>query len=218
MKSTGNDIVALASVNQERTLQPQFYSQILSVSEQEQYQQAETSKILFQVYVWLLWSVKESAYKYLKRHQPELVFAPTKITVSDIEAYTPGVENWEGSGDYESYRGRVSYQSDTLYFRSKISADWIVTVVNDTDNFDSVYWGVKEIGSPNNESHSSEARAFLLNKLQTFYPGQLQIIKSDIGYPVVLQDGKELSVPASLAHDGAFVGYSIAPQPPKGGV
>jgi phosphopantetheinyl transferase (holo-ACP synthase) len=214
LKSTGNDIVALASVNQERTLQTRFYSQILSVSEQAQYQQSEILKIPFWIYVWLLWSVKESAYKYLKRHQPELEFAPTKTIVSDIGAYTPGAENWEGIDDYESYQGRVSYQSETLYFRSKISADWIVTVVNDTDNFDNIYWGVKEIANSDNASRSSEVRVFLLRKLQTFYPGQLQISKSGIGYPVVLHDGEELPVPVSLAHDGGFVGYSIAPPTP----
>ena len=67
MISTGNDIVALGLINKQRTCEPRFYSKILSASEQALYHQSEFTALPFEHYVWLLWSVKESTYKFLKR-------------------------------------------------------------------------------------------------------------------------------------------------------
>ena len=64
MISAGNDIAALAKVNKERIPQPRFYSKILSDSERALYHQPQLTILPFENYVWLLWSVKESVYKY----------------------------------------------------------------------------------------------------------------------------------------------------------
>jgi phosphopantetheinyl transferase (holo-ACP synthase) len=213
--STGNDIVALGSVNIERTSEFRFYSKILSASEQALYQQPHLSQIPFAHYVWLLWSVKESAYKYLKKHLPELLFSPTKIIVEDIkEPLTPpdnygDALHWGSFNDAgEFYTGKVVYGSYVLYFRSKMSREWIASVVSTTEGFENVHWGIRSISHAGHENQSKEARALLLNKLSAFYPGNFSIEKSEAGYPIVLRDDMATQIAASLAHDDVFVAYS----------
>jgi phosphopantetheinyl transferase (holo-ACP synthase) len=213
--STGNDIVALRSVNNERTSEYRFYSKILSASEQALYQQPSIAQIPFGHYVWLLWSVKESAYKYLKRSMPDLLFSPTKIVIVDISVPKNGGDDKPASLTWDStenagefYTGKAVYGDSCIYFRSMISTEWIASVVNSTEDFKGVHWGIRYISHAGHAHQSKEARALLLKKISSFTPGELQIKKSPVGYPVILNQGIDTQIAASLAHDGAFVAYS----------
>ena len=215
MKSAGNDIVALRTVNKQRTLQSRFYSQILCAAEQELYQQPIVATMPFEHYVWLSWSVKESVYKYLKRTITDLVFSPTKIVIEymntpDASSMVSGNAHWENNGFGETfYTGKANYGSHIFYFRSKISEEWIATVVNDEEHFENVYWGVQSINETGYDHQSKAARALLLNKLSAFFPGHLRIEKSIVGYPVILQGKQYIPIPVSLAHDDHFVACSF---------
>src|SRR5665647_678747 len=216
MKSAGNDIVALLSVNKQRTAQFRFYSQILSAPEQALYNQPPFADIPFENYVWLLWSVKESAYKYIKRILPDLVFSPTKIVIQYITIPSDPLmtafknTHWENNGNKEEfYSGILIYASYVLYFRSKISEDWIATVVNDDENFDNVYWGIQSIEDESYYHQSKAARTLLLRRLNSFFPGDLWVKKSPVGYPVILKGIQNMHIPASLSHDDRFVAYSF---------
>ncbi|MGZ3833295.1 MAG: 4'-phosphopantetheinyl transferase family protein, partial [Mucilaginibacter sp.] len=99
MISTGNDIVALKTINIARTKQQNFYRKIISASEKDLYDRQISDKLPFDVFVWLLWSVKESGYKYLQRITPELVFSPTKIIITQLALPADNfVEQFEGRG------------------------------------------------------------------------------------------------------------------------
>ncbi len=216
MKSTGNDIVALKYVDTERTTRYRFYSKILSDSEQALYYQPQFEEMPFENYIWLLWSVKESAYKYLKRIIPGLIFSPTKFIIQNITIPgRPGVtelENnqWENTGYVdEFYSGKVIYGTEFFCFRSKINEDWVATVVNDNEHFDNVYWGVQSIDDAGYYHQSKAARTLLLNKLNFFFQDDFQIKKSPFGYPVILKGIQNMHIPASLAHDDHFVAYSF---------
>lgn len=214
MKSTGNDIVALKLVDKERTNQFRFYSKILSASEQELYNQYQLKAFSFEHYVWLLWSVKESAYKYLKRLTPGLLFSPTKIIIQQIQpSVSPNkpVSNFIDDGisiSQKNYCGKFTYNGQSLYFRSAINEEWIASMVSDTEDLDNVCWGVGRVVNSDNESRSAGARAMLLAQLNSRLPGVLHIEKSAVGYPVILQNGDVTGTVASLAHDGPFVGYA----------
>ena len=82
MISAGNDIVALNVIDIQRTQSPAFYAKFITPTEFELYNPNEITLINF---VWLLWSAKESAYKYLKRINSELIFAPIKIKVVSLD-------------------------------------------------------------------------------------------------------------------------------------
>lgn len=221
MSSTGNDIIALKAVDKQRMNHIRFYSKILSDSEQAIYYRRELTEMPFENFVWLLWSVKESVYKYLKRKAPGLVFSPTKIIIQRIDPpYGRPVTKFEGTqwessntGSCEEfYKGIALFESRIFYFRSKIHAELISTVVNDDENFENIWWGIKLIDHPGYNNQSIAVRAFVLNKLNFLFSGDkdnLHIEKSPLGYPIVLKGAEEMKIPVSLAHHDHFIAYSF---------
>ena len=213
MTSTGNDIVALKAIDIARTKQPNFYKKILSVSEKELYDQQFAGKIPLENFVWLLWSIKESAYKFLQRITPDLVFSPTRTIVSQIVS-PAGNETikLEGCGfdDDNVYTALVTFGDDTLYSCSIIDEEFIFSIVNQGDSFEYTCWGIKLIDSPEREYQSKAVREFLMERLNVLFPNSdLQIGKSRHSYPVILRDRVEIELPVSLAHHDRYVGYSF---------
>lgn len=236
MSSAGNDIVALAAIDKQRTHHSRFYSKILTDAERALFDGLRPGAMPFENFVWLLWSIKESVYKYLKRTEPELVFSPTRIDIRRIDlpgspalgalrpfptdpsqsaTATPEQMQWEnreaGAGN-ESYRGLAFFQSRLFYFRSRIHPDFIMTVVNETENFENIWWGVQSIGHSDYIHQSMAVRAFALNKLNAVLSGgreNLQIGKSPLGYPFLLKDTREMNIPLSFAHHANFVAYAF---------
>ncbi|MEO8884552.1 MAG: 4'-phosphopantetheinyl transferase superfamily protein [Mucilaginibacter sp.] len=217
MKSTGNDIVALNAIDIRRTKSSRFYSKFLNVAEQALYQQTQAD-IPFEKFVWLLWSVKEAAYKYYKRHDAGLMFSPIKFVVQQVNfpaghALTPftGIY-WDSEHNTENYiTGSIVYGSEQLYFRAKLHPELITTVVSQDEQFENVYWGFQLVEHTDHEHQSREAIAFSLIKLSSVLGiADLNIAKSEIGYPVVLDGGTPLDVALSFAHHERFVGYSFA--------
>lgn len=232
MSSAGNDIVALKVIDKQRTNHNRFYSKILSDAEQSFYCRQAGAEMPFEHFVWLSWSIKESVYKYLKRTEPGLIFAPTKIIILQIDVPygRPPVKfegrQWERRDPGSCgglYQGSALYDSRIFHFRSKIRAEFISTIVNDTDNFENIWWGIKQIGHPDYAHQSASVRAFVLNKLNFILSGNkhnknedLRIGKSPLGHPVVLKGAEEMNIPVSLAHHDHFIAYSflLAPHSP----
>jgi phosphopantetheinyl transferase (holo-ACP synthase) len=214
MISTGNDIIALKTINIARTKQQKFYRKIISASEKDLYDRQLSDNLPLDVFVWLLWSVKESVYKYLQRITPELVFSPTKIISNQLVLPACNfVEQFEGRGFNEDsvYKGVVSFGEHALYSRSVISEEFIFSVVNGTDDFRHIRWGIQLIHSSDADAQSKAVRGFLIKALSPLLPGSdLLVDKSPHGYPIILKDGVEIALPVSLAHHGHYVGYSIA--------
>jgi phosphopantetheinyl transferase (holo-ACP synthase) len=217
MMGTGNDIVSLDAINITRTIQPAFYSKILADEEITYYRHNCRHIIPLENYVWLLWSVKESAYKYLQRFNPGLKFTPIKFIVSGLcPPILFSIENFnhtkEGKGfDAENtWGGVVTYVSNTLYFKSIIYTDVLLSAVNSTENFNHVYWGLQRINNADPANQSAAVRTFLLNKLhQVLTIKNSQIGKNEIGIPVLLKRDKEIQIAISLSHHEFFVGYSF---------
>jgi phosphopantetheinyl transferase (holo-ACP synthase) len=218
MVSTGNDIVAIASINAIRTQEPVFYKKILSETEILQYQQEYNRLIPFVNYVWLLWSIKEAAYKCLQRFDPGLVFSPTKFIVNDLTCALKPLSqpcnglNIEQKGfeDGTVHTSRVTHGKNILWSRSTFYADVVHSVVNNAESFDSVNWGIKTIESTDAKNQSEAVRVFLINKLKTVFVGeQLHVSKSDHGVPVILHGQKQIPVLVSFSHHKQFVAYSF---------
>ncbi|MDB4926046.1 4'-phosphopantetheinyl transferase superfamily protein [Mucilaginibacter sp.] len=209
MKSAGNDIVALNVIDKQRTCQPVFYSKFITPFELALYHQPQMA---FEIFVWLLWSVKESAYKYLKRGDANLVFSPSKIIVQDIEVSREfRSDRWEGDQSVGMFfKGNVLYDTHTLYFKSIIYDEFVATVVNGENNFQYVYWGVQLIDKSDSVSQSENVRLFVLNKLNSLFPNYaLSIDKGPAGYPILFNDGKEMDIPISFSHHNRYVSYSF---------
>ena len=216
MKSAGNDIVALNAINIQRSKNTRFYSKFLTVAEQALYQQTPAD-IPLPSFVWLLWSVKEAAYKYLKRHDAGLVFSPIKLVITQVNippdfTLTPfaGIY-WDSQNANEHFiTGAISCGKQQLYFRSKLHHEFVATIVDADEDFENVYWGVQLIEEANHKQQSREVREFTLIKLQCVLGiTNLQIKNSVIGYPVVLEGGTPLDIDVSFAHHNLFVAYSF---------
>ena len=213
MISTGNDIVAFKAINIARTSQQNFYRKVLSDSEKSLYDQQFSERLPFAHFVWLFWSIKESVYKYLQRITPALVFSPTRIIINELEM--PGnntIQVFEGRdfNDKIVYKGVVEFGAHKLYSRSIISEDFIFSVVNHTDNFERVLWGIRSIDSSEPDHQSDAVRTFAIAMMNSLFPGaELKIDKNLHRIPVLLKNGIEIPVPVSLAHHDHYVAYSF---------
>ena len=137
MISIGNDIIALKTIDIPRTRSFRFYSKILSVPEQQLYQEQFTT-IPFELFVWLLWSVKESVYKCLQRHEAQLFFSPIKIELSRLIVpsipspyFNEELKN-TGFADNECFCSEVVFESRLFYARSVIYGDEVINTVAQT--------------------------------------------------------------------------------------
>ena len=201
MISVGNDIIALDIIDAGRTIQPVFYSRILDPAEAAMY--AELSPLPFEQYVWLLWSIKESVYKCIKRVQPELRFSPRKIIVRQIDRS-------------DTYRSLVYFNSIPFYAESRVNDKFISTLATNDAGFDRICWDVQQIAQTDPESQSQHVRSALLDRLQSFFPGdRLQIEKADAGFPVLVKNSTAVDLPISFSHHYNLVFYSfISPSSP----
>ncbi|HEX5150385.1 MAG TPA: 4'-phosphopantetheinyl transferase superfamily protein [Parafilimonas sp.] len=214
MISTGNDIVVLECTDTERTKQTKFYSRILSEGEIELFKSNSFQTLSFENFVWLAWSVKESVYKFHGRSHPHTLFAPTKIKIKEI--LLPLKQNGldlsdtiEGISldDRTCYSCEVNFDLLTFYTRSFVTGKLIFTVANNTECFDSVHWGIKEISDDAYIMQSREVRSFVVSKLcKIFLSNDISIEKAARGYPVIAQ---QKHIPLSFSHHGKFVGYAF---------
>ncbi len=218
MISIGNDIISLNAINPDRTKQVRFYSKIVSPSELKLYYTEEFSGISFENFVWLLWTVKESVYKFQKRNSHNLKFSPVKIGIETIDfpkkRSIGKFKNLEFNQDSfykeEFHTGTARFGNNIFYFKSIINEELISTIVSNDENFENTRWGFKSIDGNNYESQSKEVRTFALNELKTIFPkNSFNIRKHNVGYPVLLSEGKDTNIPLSFTHHGRFVGYSF---------
>ncbi len=213
MISTGNDIVALKAINISRTKQQNFYRKIITDAEKALYNKQFSDKIPFEQFVWLLWTIKESVYKYLQRINPGLVFSPTRIVIGQIEPPNynhMSIFESRGFNEQSVYKAIAKFGPHTLYARSIVTEDFIFSVVNHINSFEQVLWGIKPIDSSDPVHQSKAVRAFTIAMLKSLLPdAELEVGKSVHGYPILLKNGIEIPVPISLAHHDHFVAYSF---------
>jgi hypothetical protein len=152
----------------------------------------------FSSFIWLLWSIKESAYKYVSRSNPQLIFAPLMFQVSRL--------TWS----VDCYEGTVRYDDLVLHSRSYlVPGEAILSIVDVHADFCRVRWGVRVIGDPNYASQSRQVRTFALGSLARDLPGtNLRIVKSPDGPPEVWENDHVLDIPISLAHHDKYVAWS----------
>ena len=213
MISTGNDIVALKAINVARTKQQNFYSKIITETEKALYDEQFSDRLPFEQFIWLAWSVKESVFKYLQRLNPELVFSPSQIKIRELEPPSAkGISHFEGR-DFNKgtvYEGVIDYSPHIFYSRTIITDDFIFSVVNHTNNFEKVLWGIKRIDSTDADDQSKAVRAFALAMLNTLFPdSELEVDKNRYSCPIILKNDVEIPVPISLAHHDYWVTYSF---------
>ena len=212
MQSAGNDIVDLQLIDVDRTNQSRFFSKILSLTEQAE----APVNLPFEHYVWMLWTVKESAYKYFKRLIPELVFSPAKINISRLSPPTTVLQTNTGQlcetgiNATNCFTGIAESGAGTVFFRSIITPQFIATIVNNEAGFANVYWGIRQTQLLNANQQSIAVRELAGPSIQAVLGcNDLYFEKSKAGYPVLFCNRQPTGVPVSFAHHGCFVSYSF---------
>jgi len=219
--SAGNDIIDLKEINAGRTKEERFYKKFITGPETLLYSQPQLAGIPFECFVWMLWSIKESVYKFMQRHNPGLIFSPSKIQVEEISNpvgfinspdISPAFEA-QGFNHINTYNGIISAGADSFYSRSVIGTDYIFSVINNTMAFNHIYWGIKLI-APGDASHqSATVREFLLAKVGAVLGADhLHLHKNAGGCPVLFAGESEINVPVSLTHHGRYVAYAFPGQ------
>lgn len=202
MISTGNDIVSLERINIKRTNEYRFYSKIAGTSEQELFHFVQ-SQIPFAHYVWLLWSVKESAYKYFKRLDAQVNFSPLKFVVTEIH-FDKSNERTKN----KFFTGCTTFQQRELFFISEYNDSFLHSVVHATNNFDTVFAGHTTLQSDLYEHQSLAATQLLQKGFSNHFNQLIHVKKNEAGCPEIIFDEKKSAIPVSISHDGFFVGYS----------
>ncbi len=147
----------------------------------------------------MLWSVKESVYKYVKRIEPTLIFSPTRIVATRLE----NVRSF--------YTASVSLAGAVYYTRSYITHDYINTIASADKDFPGVQQGLRVIDKEDYAHQSAAVRSLLKGRLDAVFPGTLWTIEKGVeGYPLLFKDDKPSGIAVSFAHHGRFVGYSYA--------
>lgn len=191
----GNDIVDLQRASCDSNWQRLGYLQkICSDSEINSiYDSSEPNKL-----VWLYWSMKETAYKYINRVLKHRFYNPVKLYCS--------IEHMSGN----NVIGKVQFGDMIILTSSLITADYISTFTRNSI-LDS--HNVTQLIMPfDQEEHGLAMRRTILSYLwyQSMQkPSRFSIIKDDHGIPSLLNEQKQMTFPISMSYHGRFCSFIL---------
>ncbi len=146
---------------------------------------------------WLLFAVKESALKALRRSDPALVFSPPRFEVQ--------IEH----EDSRRCAGFVVHANDRLHFAVRRSDSLLHAVAwRDDVSVADAFSGVARVGRT--ESPGAAARRFACARLASRLAASPQAlaIDRDQRRPIVLHAGRPLDATLSLSHHGRLVSFA----------
>ncbi|GAB3806224.1 hypothetical protein GCM10028819_41150 [Spirosoma humi] len=191
----GNDIVDLAQARQDSNWRRKgFLDKVFTHHEQQLIHDAADPDRM----VWLLWSMKESAYKVAVRRTKKRNFAPAKLACSlnDVTESTA-----EGTVfHFEGYRTR-----------SLISSQYIATVALAATTALPYSQAIIPFKTTDYQSHHDLIRQSIRQHSSAFFPAsgqKIHIGKDSLGVPV-LTIGDSATVPISISHHGHYGAYAI---------
>ncbi|MDH4016507.1 MAG: 4'-phosphopantetheinyl transferase superfamily protein [Actinomycetota bacterium] len=204
----GNDVVDLADVDADAsTYSSRFDDRVFTADEQRWIDAAvDPSRAR-----WEIWAAKEAAYKAVKRDRPSTVFSPSAFEV-ELDAHgscdaggltrSIGVVRGAGSdaalGDGECLRVEVESNVDRVHAVARrdgeVAPDFEVAML-------------PAAGDAGDIDPSAFVRRRLVRKLAAALgvPTARLTLDRRKRVPIVLLDGREIPIEASLSHHGRFV-------------
>ena len=196
----GNDIVDRAQAKRESNWQRKgFLNKLFTPSEQQLIQSAIDPECL----VWLLWSMKESAYKATTRKTGKRVFNPKKISCT--------LTTWSD----EAAEGFVVYEEE-YRTRSLITPNYIASVAFPANQLPIPEQVVILLERADNQHQSTQLRTSVLEHYAAVSPvadKELQVFSDKNGLPaLVIKNSLQetVSLPISISHHGHYGAFSIA--------
>ncbi len=193
----GNDVVDLkqASIDSPKNFKgirwKRFLHKIFTEAER---QFIYNSKNEFNT-VWLLWSMKEAAYKIHVRRYEKRTFNPKKLKCQI----------------YYKKRGKVTIDEHQYYTASQISEDYIYTTATSEKNIKPISRCLRLENSPF-ESQYKVARNEVLKRYSELKDAPitaLEIKKDKTGIPSLFLNGEKQDDSLSITHHGAYCGFAL---------
>lgn len=178
----GNDIIDLSIVrDQKKSENSRFLDKIFSPSEKDLLYRAEDREIQ----LWLLWSMKETAYKAHQRNFD----LPRILNPLSFQAHLSESAN----------SGTVFVKNVKYYIDFEIGTEFIHSRISETDFLQKIFF------SPISNTTILSKAAEVLNCDKA----TLQIIKNKNGVPSIVQKGSPIKIPFSKSHHGKFSAFII---------
>ncbi len=189
----GNDIVDLSLAKKESNWQRRGFLDKLFTSEEQELITA--SKDPFQT-VWLLWSMKESAYKAYLQLYSNRFFSPKSIKIKLIS----------------KNRATILIHDKLFYTQSEINQDVIHTIAFSEKGVKNVSSDFFKLGNTVYEALRFET----YQKVMQAFSGKLKlspeifdIKKNDLGVPLLYQNEERLKNALSISHHGCYGAFCI---------
>ena len=217
--SLGNDLVCLAAVRQSgRQRQQRFLDKVCVEREQRLLRQAALEPAL-----WWLWSLKEAAYKYCQRLQPDLPFRPVQYTLRGPLRLPSVVEtrSWADRGFSPMTASETHLQTPLgpVWGASVRTSDCLMSVVAaSARHLQDVRWAIEPIGTDQREAQSTELRRLVATRYRTDHHlpphanltfGRAGQNATGTGWPTLLVDNQPQPGLLSFSHDGPYVSYAL---------
>ncbi len=190
----GNDIIDLHYTSQHSNWQRRGFLDKIFTKEEQVLITRSSNK--FQK-VWLLWSMKESAYKaHFQKHHKRF-FNPKMIQCKLFSKNT----------------GQVSILEERFITQTDADKDVIHTIafsVEEPKNPTAEYFAVEKSSYPIQQSETRRKLMLTAEKLLNIPSESMRIIKNKAGVPQLFSDGNLVPISFSLTHHGRFGAYCIS--------
>lgn len=173
----GNDIIDLHQARAESNWQRKGWVSKIFTGQEQEFIAASSEKELL---VWLMWSMKEAAYKIYYREFKEMFYTPHKFSCFDI------------SIKHNIANGCVRFKQNTYNTSSAISFSFIHTVSLIQNNFGDINVYIEERNNPDRTS-----------------PPPYKLLKDNHGIPYAVDPTGQIRH-ASKSHHGRFEAIVIA--------
>jgi len=188
----GNDIVDLnVAFVQSNWRRKRFLSKVFTEYEQQLIKSSANPDKT----VWLLWSMKESAYKINVQQYQDVFFSPRKLQCKILS----------------KTKGLVMIKDEMYLTESQINNDFICTIaslkkdvkkLNEAFELDDDSYAIQH-------KQSSVKLMVAVSKKWDLPLKDVRIKKNKIGIPKLFLNTKELPISFSITHHGSYGAYSI---------
>lgn len=189
----GNDIIDLKLAKTESNWKrPRFLRKVFTEKERELITKSENKNQM----VWLLWSMKEAAYKVYVQQLKKPFFNPKNL-VCKLTSKCNGLVLIE----------------DMVYFtNSSLSENCIYTIatLNHRKRYKTHCFEVKETLYHFQHEESYQAVLKMFSELNKVPMDAMEIKKNRLGIPKLFQNNKEQRISFSLTHHGNYCGWAIS--------
>ena len=195
----GNDIVDIVEAARKSDWRRKgFLKKVFTAKEQLRISNSDNPDLI----VWLLWSMKESAYKIYLRLQRKYFVSPLKLEselIADLN---------------ECYKGKVFIENFTYLTNSKVTKEFVSTTALAENKLrkgkifqKDLKFSNEDFDKHREEIYSSISETFSekINKPSE----KISIKKDNFGIPYIFDGQRQLDTSVSISHHGRYGAYAF---------